>query len=70
MLSSTNVNEKSYLSSPHSLSDILKDNPRLHEITLNLSLYGKLFNLHIGFKSQSDEQEIDRIRFTPMKYTI
>ncbi|MFQ9951859.1 MAG: GNAT family N-acetyltransferase, partial [Clostridium sp.] len=32
--------------------------------------YGKPFYLHIGFKPQSDEQEIDGIRFTPMKYTI
>ena len=52
------------------LADILKDAPKLHEITLNSSPYGKPFYLHIGFKPQSDEQEIDGIRFTPMKYTI
>lgn len=52
------------------LADILKDNPGLREITLNSSPYGKPFYLHIGFKPQSDEKEIDGIRFTPMKYTI
>lgn len=52
------------------LADIRKDNPALQEITLNSSPYGKPFYLHIGFKPQSDEQEIDGIRFTPMKYTI
>ena len=52
------------------LADIQKDNPALQEISLNSSPYGKPFYLHIGFKPQSDEQEIDGIRFTPMKYTI
>ncbi len=52
------------------LADILKDNPGLREFTLNSSPYGKPFYLHVGFKPQSDEQEIDGIRFTPMKYTI
>lgn len=52
------------------LADILKDNPVLQAITLNSSPYGKPFYLHIGFKPQSEEQEIDGIRFTPMKYTI
>ncbi len=52
------------------LADILKDNPVLREITLNSSPYGKPFYLHIGFKPQSDEQEISGIRFIPMKYTI
>lgn len=52
------------------LSDILKDNPVPQEITLKSSPYGKPFYLHIGFMPQSDEQEIDGIRFTPMKYTI
>lgn len=52
------------------LEDILKDNPGLREITLNSSPYGRPFYLHIGFKPQSEEQEMDGIRFTPMKYTI
>lgn len=52
------------------LSDVLKDKPAPKEITLNSSPYGKPFYLHIGFKPQSEEQEIDGIRFTPMKYTI
>lgn len=52
------------------LSDILKDRPAPREITVNSSPYGKPFYLHIGFKPQSDEQEADGIRFTPMKYII
>ena len=52
------------------LSDILKENPSLREITLNSSPYGKPFYLHLGFVPLSEEQEIDGIRFTPMKYTI
>lgn len=52
------------------LDDLIKDHPTLKEITLNSSPYGKAFYLHIGFEPLSDEQEIDGIRFTPMKYTI
>ena len=42
----------------------------MREITLNASPYGKPFYLHLGFVPQSDEQEVDGIRFTPMKYTV
>lgn len=52
------------------LADLLKENPALQEITLNSSPYGKPFYLHIGFEPLSDEQEMDGIRFTPMKYRI
>ena len=52
------------------LEDILKENPLLKEITLNSSPYGKGFYLHIGFIPLSEEQEIDGIRFTPMKYVV
>lgn len=52
------------------LSDLLKENPSLREITLNSSPYGKPFYLHLGFVPISEEQEIDGIRFTPMKYMI
>ena len=52
------------------LNDLLNENPNLREITLNSSPYGKPFYLHTGFVPLSDEQEIDGIRFTPMKYVI
>lgn len=52
------------------LEDLLRENPALKEITLNSSPYGKGFYLHIGFIPLSEEQEIDGIRFTPMKYVI
>ncbi|MCM1216608.1 MAG: GNAT family N-acetyltransferase [Lachnospiraceae bacterium] len=52
------------------LADLLKENPALKEITLNSSPYGRPFYLHIGFEPLSDEQEIDGVRFTPMKYRI
>lgn len=52
------------------LDELLRENPALSEITVNSSPYGLPFYLSIGFVPQSDEQEKDGIRFTPMKYTI
>ena len=52
------------------LKDVLNGNPWIEELTLNSSPYGLPFYLHIGFIPLSDEQEIDGIRFTPMKYII
>ena len=52
------------------VNDLLRENPYLNEITLNSSPYRKPFYLHIGFIPLSEEQEIDGIKFTPMKYVI
>lgn len=52
------------------LNDIINENPTLEEITLNSSPYGLPFYLAIGFIPLSDEQEINGIRFSPMKYII
>ncbi|MCH5195871.1 MAG: GNAT family N-acetyltransferase [Oscillospiraceae bacterium] len=52
------------------LEEALKENPSLKELTLNSSPYGKKFYLHLGFIPLSEEQEIDGIRFTPMKYVV
>ena len=52
------------------LNDLLSENPDLTEITLNSSPYGKGFYLHIGFIPLTGEQEINGIKFTPMKYII
>ena len=52
------------------LNDVLKENPTLDELTLNSSPYGLPFYLAIGFVPLSEEQEINGIRFTPMKYVI
>ena len=52
------------------LEDVLRENPSLEVLTLNSSPYGLPFYLHIGFVPLSDEQEIDGIRFTPMRYVI
>ncbi len=52
------------------LADIKRENPAVEEITLNSSPYGKPFYLHLGFVPVSEEQEIDGIRFTPMKYIV
>lgn len=52
------------------LNDILKENPSLDALTLNSSPYGLPFYLAIGFVPLSEEQEINGIRFTPMKYSI
>ncbi len=52
------------------LNDLKKDNPELSEITLNSSPYGLPFYLHLGFVPQSEEQEKDGIRYTPMEYKV
>ena len=52
------------------LNDILAENPALDALTLNSSPYGWPFYLALGFIPQSEEQEINGIRFTPMKYII
>ena len=52
------------------LKDVLEENPSLEALTLNSSPYGLPFYLSIGFVALSDEQEMNGIRFTPMKYTI
>ena len=52
------------------LNDVLKENPSLEALTLNSSPYGLPFYLAIGFIPLSEEQEINGIRFTPMKYIV
>lgn len=52
------------------LENLRKNDPALKEITLNASPYGKGFYLHLGFVPLSEEQEVDGIRFTPMKYVV
>ncbi len=52
------------------LSDIQSLMPDISEITLNSSPYGLPFYLKLGFIPLADEQEINGIRFTPMKYII
>lgn len=54
----------------HLLKDVLAENPALDALTLNASPYGLPFYLHIGFIPLDEEQEINGIRFTPMKYVI
>ena len=52
------------------LRDLLCDNPSLEVLTLNSSPYGLPFYLKIGFTPQGEEQEINGIKFTPMRYVI
>lgn len=52
------------------LSEVKMNSSQVKEITLNSSPYGKSFYLHLGFVPLSEEQEIDGIRFTPMKYVL
>ena len=52
------------------LNDVVQENPSLEALTLNASPYGLPFYLAIGFVPLSGEQEINGIRFTPMKYII
>ena len=52
------------------LQDVLQENPTLEALTLNSSPYGLPFYLAIGFVPLSQEQELNGIRYTPMKYII
>ena len=52
------------------LNDIQRENPALDALTLNSSPYGLPFYLALGFLPLSEEQVINGIRFTPMKYII
>ena len=52
------------------LQDVLKENPSLEALTLNSSPYGLPFYMAMGFIPLSEEQEMNGIRFTPMKYII
>lgn len=52
------------------LQDVLKENPSLEALTLNSSPFGLPFYLAMGFIPLSAEQEMNGIRFTPMKYII
>ena len=52
------------------LQDVLAENPTLEALTLNSSPYGLPFYLKLGFTPVSEEQVINGIRFTPMKYSI
>ncbi len=52
------------------LQDVLKGNPSLEALTLNSSPFGLPFYLAMGFIPLSEEQEMNGIRFTPMKYII
>lgn len=54
----------------HLVDELLRENPALSELTLNSSPYGLPFYLKLGFVPQSEEQEEDGIRFTPMKYIV
>ncbi len=52
------------------LQEVLAENPTLETLTLNASPYGLPFYLKLGFTPVSEEQVINGIRFTPMKYSI
>ena len=52
------------------LNDILQENPSLEALTLNSSPYGLPFYMAISFTPLGEEQEINGIRFTPMKYMM
>jgi GNAT superfamily N-acetyltransferase len=52
------------------LNDLLNENPTLNELTLNSSPYGLPFYISLGFIPLSEEQVINGIRFTPMKFVI
>lgn len=52
------------------LDDLTRENPTLEAITLNSSPYGLPFYLAVGFVPISEEQVMNGIRYTPMKYFI
>lgn len=52
------------------LNDRLQEDPSLEALTLNSSPYGLPFYLSVGFIPLSEEQEMNGIRYTPMKYIV
>ena len=52
------------------LQDVTQEDPSLEALTLNSSPYGLPFYLSVGFLPQGEEQTMNGIRFTPMKYII
>jgi hypothetical protein len=48
----------------------MQEKPALDALTRNSAPYGLPFYLSLGFIPLSEEQEINGIRFTPMKYII
>ena len=52
------------------LQDVTQEDPSLEALTLNASPYGLPFYLSVGFVPQGEEQTMNGIRFTPMKYII
>ena len=52
------------------VEDVRKENPTLEALTLSSSPYGLPFYLAVGFEPLGGEQEINGIRFTPMRYVI
>ena len=52
------------------LSERLRENPEIEEITLNASPYGVPFYRSLGFEALSGEREKNGIRYTPMKYEV
>ncbi|MCY6370704.1 GNAT family N-acetyltransferase [Clostridium ganghwense] len=48
----------------------VKNNPKIKEITVNSSPYAVEFYHKLGFKDVNSEQNVDGIRFTPMKLKI
>ena len=52
------------------LQDVTQEDPSLEALTLNSSPYGLPFYLSVGFVPQGEEQTMNGIRFTPMKYII
>lgn len=52
------------------LTDVRKENPAVHRLTLNSSPYGLPFYLRTGFKPADAEKTINGIRFTPMTYDL
>lgn len=52
------------------LDDLTRETPTLEAITLNSSPYGLPFYLAVGFVPVSEEQQMNGIRYIPMRYFI
>lgn len=52
------------------LQDVTQEDSSLEALTLNSSPYGLPFYLSVGFVPHGEEQTMNGIRFTPMKYII
>lgn len=52
------------------LADVLRNNPKINQLTVNSSPYAIPFYCHLGWEPAGQEKTLNGIRFTPLIYRI